>query len=77
MRNLKKDLLDARKEGFRFHIYVGTYRRRRYISEISGVRRTKQTLAGFTFGSDQFRQSQLRKIEQTLKDLKIRVVEKK
>ena len=67
MRDLKADF----DNGFRFVIYVGTWRRRRYISEISGVKRTGSSIGGFSWQAPNRRQSEMRWYERCLTLAKI------
>jgi hypothetical protein len=71
-KDISADLRQAARDGFKFSAYVGQWRGRRYISEISGVRKNKpRGMSGFSYMTDTCTQVQMRRIETILKNLKI------
>lgn len=68
---LKKDLQSAVKEGYKFTVYVGVERGKRWIAEVSATIRNGKSLRGFSYGCDQLKQPEMRQIENMMLELNI------
>ena len=65
---LRKEIRDSAKRGFKFSVYAYYHHGRRRIVEISGVKKWPgEGIAGFSWQCSFLRQSQLRRIEMALR----------
>jgi len=69
---LRKELRHAHRQGLKFVVYESIWRGHPFITEISGVKKTRTGLAGFSYQCCELKQPQMRRIVDALYREKLR-----